>query len=163
MMPDSPNGSGSGSGVNFTSARRRAFWSKLRRRVGRQCNELLPTGRVLAKLQLEERQVLGIKQVPIDRIVGSTGRFRDFDLAFSPLNERVQERWQRIALASEQGVKLPPVSLYKVGEVYFVEDGNHRLSVARAQGQESIEAFVIEFDPSRLEEEGSCQRLGYKV
>jgi len=95
--------------------------------------------------------------------VGSTGRYRDFDLGFSPRHKRMEDRWTDIANASYRGADLPPVLLYKVGDVYLVEDGNHRISVARTAGEQQIAAHVIEIDSSSLVPERSCQRLGFKI
>jgi hypothetical protein len=80
--------------------------------------------------------------VPIAQIVGSGGRVGDFDRDFSPLKDHVRRRWLGIAAAREQGAVLPPVSLVQVGDEYFVSDGHHRISVAKAFGQETIEARV---------------------
>jgi hypothetical protein len=91
----------------------------------------------------------GTRMIPISHIVGSVGRYRDFDRAFLPLNPASEERWKRIdvALHAQQG--LPPIDVYQVGEVYFVKDGNHRVSVARANGLAEIEARVYEV-PTRV-------------
>src|ERR671920_231089 len=85
------------------------------------------------------------------KIVGSVGRCRDFDRSFMPLRASVGERWKRVDLAFHRNVDLPPVSLYKLGDAYFVEDGNHRVSVARYHGVPGVEAYVTEFWPARVE------------
>jgi uncharacterized membrane protein YfbV (UPF0208 family) len=84
--------------------------------------------------------------VPIGQIIGSAGRYQDFDRAFLPVQDRTRARWESIDIAHYADVILPPVELYKMGEVYFVKDGNHRVSVARERGQEYIDAYVIEID-----------------
>lgn len=106
---------------------------------------------------------LGVQSLPIDKIVSSTGRYRDFDLAFLPRHKETEDRWVNIARAQYNGVILPPPTIYKVGEIYIVEDGNHRISVARAGGQKTISGVVIEIDSSVLTPEPSCTRLGFKV
>jgi hypothetical protein len=83
------------------------------------------------------------RTVPIDQIQGSGGRAGDFDRDFNPLKDHVRRRWLGIAAAREQGAVLPPVSLVQVGTIYFVKDGHHRISVAKAFGQEAIEAKVV--------------------
>lgn len=88
----------------------------------------------------------GTQLIPIDHIVGSVGRYRDFDRAFLPLSGADQERWQRLDVAMNQLRDLPPIDVYKLGDVYFVRDGNHRVSVAKANGLEYIEANVTEID-----------------
>ncbi len=91
----------------------------------------------------------GTRMIPISHIVGSVGRYRDFDRAFLPLNPASEERWKRIDVAMHAQQGLPPIDVYQVGEVYFVKDGNHRVSVARANGLAEIEARVYEV-PTRV-------------
>jgi uncharacterized ParB-like nuclease family protein len=88
----------------------------------------------------------GIRTVPINSIRGSLGRTQDFDVAFRPLKAHTRSRWLSVASAWVDEVALPPVELVQVGEHYFVRDGHHRLSVAKAFGQESIEATVVIVD-----------------
>jgi hypothetical protein len=140
--------------------RSQSIWRRLRAMFGHSCNDLLPSNRVFQHLNLKEFRDLGRQTVPLQKIVGSSGRHLEFDLSFRPLRGK-SDRWLRVAQAD--GSKLPPVALFKVGEAYFIEDGNHRVSVARANGRERIEAYVIEIDPSPLQPEPSCQRLGYRV
>jgi len=92
--------------------------------------------------QVGARHYAGLHTVPIAQIQGSEGRSNDFDRDFHPLQDHCKERWLRLAMAREQGKVLPPVVLVQVGEVYFVRDGHHRISVARALGQLDIEAEV---------------------
>jgi hypothetical protein len=80
----------------------------------------------------------------VEQIAGSLNRYHEFDRAFLPKEDQLASRWQKVDRAFYQDVHLPPVVLYKVGEVYFVVDGHHRVSVAREQGQEFIEAEVRE-------------------
>ena len=147
---------------DYERARKLGLWRKIRSLLGRKCNDLLPAERVLKNLLKQESRNLGLQQVPIERIVGS-GRYRDFSLAFLPLRQESDGRWQSIARARRQGINLPPPLLYQVGDAYFVEDGNHRISVARTAGQEYIEANVVAIDTSTLKAEPSCTRLGYKI
>ena len=86
----------------------------------------------------------GMQVVPIEKIMGSVGRFHDFDNAFLPTNSHLTDRWSRINNAYHKDVVLPPIKLYKVGEIYFVIDGNHRVSVAREHGAAFIDAEVTE-------------------
>lgn len=85
---------------------------------------------------------LGAQTVPIRQIRGSQGRCADFDRNFCPLQAHTRSRWLRVAAARRLGVALPLVELVQVGDVYFVRDGHHRISVARALGQTEIEAEV---------------------
>lgn len=147
---------------DYEEALRRAFWRKARSWLGRSCNDLLSTAEVFEYLKSQPRQHLGLQAVSLNRIIGSTGRAQDFDLAFYPRRKAYDERWINVAKARYRGVNLPPVVLFKVGEAYFVEDGNHRVSVARANGDKTIEARVIAFDTSTLTPKASCTRLGFK-
>ena len=86
----------------------------------------------------------GIRPVEVEKITGSVGRHRDFDASFLPLKRNMAGRWGRVDRAYHRGVELPPVSLCKIGDEYFVEDGNHRVSVARYHGVAAIDAEVVE-------------------
>ncbi len=136
---------------DFNRAFRRSFWRKLKALMTGESNELLPYDRVREDLPFRGQRDIGLQTVPVDRIVGSVGRYRDFDRAFLPIQRQTTERWVSISKAHYQEVILPPVDLYKIGEVYFVRDGNHRVSVAREREQQFIDAFVTEIDiPFRL-------------
>ncbi len=87
---------------------------------------------------------LGMRTVEVEKITGSVGRYRDFDAAFLPLKKSMVDRWGRIDRAYHRGDELPAVSLYKIGDRYFVRDGNHRVSVARYHGVAAIDAEVVE-------------------
>ena len=76
------------------------------------------------------------------QICGSVGRGSDFDRDFNPLEEHTKKRWLSIAAARLQGKTLPPVSLIRIGETYYVQDGHHRISVERAQGAKKVHARV---------------------
>jgi hypothetical protein len=80
--------------------------------------------------------------VPISQICGSRGRSKDFDRDFNPLSSHNRERWLRIAEARQQAVPLPPINLIRIGGIYFVSDGHHRISVAQTFGQKEMEAQV---------------------
>jgi hypothetical protein len=105
---------------------------------------VLPFEEVVAALgRVGERQ-LGLEVIPLDSIVGSVGRTRDYDREFRPTSGRVRNRWERIAVAQHRGEAIPPISVYRVGELHFVRDGHHRVSVARALGRDDIDAYVTE-------------------
>lgn len=84
----------------------------------------------------------GVQEVPVEQIKGSEGRVNDFDIDFNPVRNHVELRWVNIAIAMLRGVPLPPVELVRVKDVYYVRDGHHRISVARAMKQHSIDAIV---------------------
>jgi hypothetical protein len=131
---------------DFSRARRRAFLRRigafLRNDPG--SNQLLSFDEVKRALGAIEQVYLGMRTVEVDKIVGSVGRHRDFDRAFLPSKGDLGVRWKRIDEMMLRAEELPPVSLYKIGDAYFVRDGNHRVSVARQQGVEMIDAEVIE-------------------
>ena len=148
---------------DYQKALSQAFWRKVRKWLGRGCNDLLSYNEVFPYLKKQPQSQLGLQFVLIEQIVGSSGRYNDFDLAYNPRRKSGDNRWVNIAKAQYQGVELSPVLLYKVGEAYFVEDGNHRVSVAQANGEKYIKAQVIEIDVSDLRPESACTRLGYKL
>src|SRR3954462_10504017 len=128
-------------------ARRRLALSRLRRWLRREpgdVDHILPFDEVVAALgRLQERDT-GLQVVPIDAIVGTVDRLQGFDRHFRPTTPQVRARWERIATAMRRGEPMPPGDLSRVGEVYFVKDGHHRVSVARALGLHEIEARVTE-------------------
>jgi hypothetical protein len=114
---------------------------------------MLPFEEVVAALGRKSQRDLGIQLIPLDSIVGTVDRRRgEFDRDFLP-SSGVRPRWERIAAARRRGEAMPPIDLYKLGDLYFVVDGHHRVSVARAMGDTDIEAHVIEvqtkLDPGR--------------
>jgi hypothetical protein len=131
---------------DFSRARRRAFLRRigayLRRDPG--SNKLLSFEEVKGALGAISQVYIGRREVPVSKIVGSVGRHRDFDRAFLPSKPDLGTRWRRIDEIMHREEELPPVSLYKIGDAYFVQDGNHRVSVARQQGVEMIDAEVVE-------------------
>jgi hypothetical protein len=131
---------------DFERARYRAFWRDLLSWLTRKDNNLLSFDQVRQGRPLTKRHYRGLQTVPLNQIVGSEGRYSDFDQAFFPRQTQTKERWLSINQAHYQDVSLPPVELFKMSQVYFVRDGNHRVSVARAHGQEFIDAYVIELD-----------------
>jgi hypothetical protein len=131
---------------DFDRARWKAFWRKVTTLLTGRSNELLPFDEVRGRLPMKGQHYIGLQQVPIDKIIGSQGRYRDFDRAFLPLQTRTRDRWVNIDKAHYHQVNLPAVDLFKMGEIYFVKDGNHRVSVARERGQEYIDAYVIEIE-----------------
>jgi len=110
----------------------------------RSDNALLAFDEVRRGIHAQAQREGGFREVPIDQIVGSVGRYRDFDRAFLPRQVQTRDRWESVDRAHLDGTELPPVDLYKIGDTYFVKDGNHRVSVARERGQAFIDAHVIE-------------------
>ena len=130
--------------VEFEKARRKAVRSQLSARLAGRDETLLPFEVIRQEIRQRNPRNLGVQQVPIDQIVGSVGRYHEFNREFLPLESSLQERWVGVdSLAAKKG--WPPVNLYKIGETYYVDDGNHRVSVARQMGIQTVEASVMEF------------------
>ena len=133
--------------MDFDRARRRAFFGRLAARLRRECSRLLAFDEVGEGHLAHNRRRLGLRDVEVSKNVGSVGRPEAFDRSFMPASATLAERWKRVDRAFHRGLDLPAVRLYKMGDSYFVEDGNHRVSVARYQGVETIEAEVTEVFP----------------
>ena len=129
---------------DFDRSRRKAFVQTLLSLIKSKSLALLPFEEVRDQLRLRSPQYQGLQEVPLDQIVGSVGRYQDFTRTFLPLSDDLRERWAAVEDRVREG-GLPPVELFKVDSAYFVRDGNHRISVARAQGVTDIEAFVWEY------------------
>ncbi|MGQ9814360.1 MAG: DUF4032 domain-containing protein [Candidatus Roseilinea sp.] len=130
--------------IDFNRARFRHFLRSMWGILSGNRRELMAWDQVRDKLKLRGMLMRGVQTVPIDKIVGSVGRYQDFDDAFLPRNNALGARWRRINRAFYDDISLPPVKLYKVGDVYFVLDGNHRVSVAREHGASFVDAEVTE-------------------
>ncbi|ABU59091.1 MULTISPECIES: hypothetical protein [Roseiflexus] len=128
----------------FDEARRKAFIAGVFDALLRQSGTMLSLDEVRARLKVRGQRDLGLQTVLIDRIVGSEGRYLDFDRRFLPRSGKLRRRWAEIHALARQMANLPPVELYRIGDVYFVRDGNHRISVARQIGQKEIDAYVTE-------------------
>jgi hypothetical protein len=132
---------------DFSRARRRQALSRLARRLRREpddVNVILPFDEVVEALGWRGERRLGLKVIPLDSIVGTVDRSRDFDRSFRPTSRRVRRRWEGIAEATRRGKSMPPIDVYRIGDLHFVRDGHHRVSVARAMGLETIDAYVTE-------------------
>ncbi|CAA9471026.1 MAG: hypothetical protein AVDCRST_MAG02-3723 [uncultured Rubrobacteraceae bacterium] len=134
--------------LDYARARRRALVGGLLAWVRRRCASLRAFDDARRELGAENRRYVGVRVVEVCRVVGSVGRWREFDGSFMPTRAS-EGRWKRVDLAFRTGRDLPPVVLYKVGDEYYVHDGNHRVSVARFEGVEMIDAEVTEFFPAR--------------
>jgi hypothetical protein len=132
---------------DFSAARRRAALARIRRVLLREpddVDEILPFDEVVSALGRVGQRHLGVQTIPVETVVGTVDRGRDFDRSFRPTSRRVRPRWERIARASRRGESMPPISVYRVGRLHFVRDGHHRVSVARALGHPVIDADVVE-------------------
>jgi hypothetical protein len=132
----------------FSRAHRRALWQGvLGFFKGKQAlrASLLSFDTVRDRLKIRGQHYAGLQLIPLDKIVGSVGRYQDFDRAFLPAQEHIRERWRAVYQAAQRE-GLPPIELYKIGDAYFVRDGHHRVSVLKELGATHVEAYVTEFE-----------------
>ena len=130
--------------ADFNKARFKSFINQALSVLSGQPTKLLSYDEVKERLHIGGPIYRGVKTIRVDQIAGSLNRYHEFDRAFLPKEDQLASRWQKVDRAFYQEINLPPVVLYKVGDVYFVVDGHHRVSVAREQGQEFIEAEIRE-------------------
>ncbi len=150
---------------DFQRARRQQVLARLAQRLRREPDDvglILPFDEVIAALGRTGERVLGMQSIALDSIVGSVDRTRDFDRRFRPTSAVSRERWQRIAAAQRRGDAMPPIDVYRVGDMHFVRDGHHRVSVAKALRWKVIEALVTEVR-TRLPAQGIYNRMDLVV
>lgn len=131
--------------LEFNRLRQRAFLEEVFNFFTRKPKDLLPFEAVRDQLKLSHASYRGLQEIELDKIVGSVGRYRDFTRTFMPRSDLQEKRWRRVDSVAHSQLGFPPIEVFKVGEVYFVRDGNHRVSVARAHNSPSIEAYVTEY------------------
>jgi hypothetical protein len=132
---------------DFLRVRRRQVLARLAQRLRRAPDDvslILPLDEVLAALGRRGERRLGLQVIRLESIVGTVDSSRDFDRRFRPTSSRMRERWERLALAQRRGEPIPPIDVYRVGDLHFVADGHHRVSIAIATGAKTIEAYVTE-------------------
>jgi hypothetical protein len=132
---------------DFLRLRRRQVLARLAallRHAPDDVNVMLSLNEVLDALGRRGERRLGLQTIRLDTIVGTVDSNRDFDRRFRPTSGRVRERWERLALAQRRGEPIPPIEVYRVGDLHFVQDGHHRVSIAMAAGAKTIDAYVIE-------------------
>lgn len=132
---------------DFLRARRRQVLTRLAHRLRREPDDvslILPFDEVVAALGRRGERSLGLQTIRLDTVVGTVDSRRDFDRQFRPTSGRVRERWERLALAQRRGESIPPIDVYRIGDLHFVQDGHHRVSIALATGQKVIDAYVTE-------------------
>ena len=128
---------------DFAKARNKALFNEIQHFLTPEETRLLSLSEMKKLLKPTGEVYQGVKAVPVELIVGSEGRYKDFDNHFFPKSIHLRQRWENVDRAHLEDVILPPVNLYELGGLYFVRDGNHRVSVAKAQGVESIDAEVV--------------------
>jgi hypothetical protein len=131
----------------FLRVRRRQALARLVQRLRRSpddVNVILPFDEVVNALGWRGERRLGLQTIRLDTIVGTVDSGRDYDRRFRPTSGRVRERWERLALAQRRGEAIPPIEVYRVGDLHFVQDGHHRVSIAMAEDAKTIDAYVTE-------------------
>lgn len=149
------------SAVLFSSATRNGIFSKITALFSK-INHLENIQEALDGYRIKSQHALSIQSIPLEQIVGSEGRYLDFDRTFHPLSSRTRDRWVRIAAARMIGDSLPPVDLIQIEDRYYVRDGHHRISVAKALGEDFIDASVVvlELEPERKPIVSQNKQLG---
>jgi hypothetical protein len=153
---------------DFSKARVREILFRIMHFMNKERSKLLSLNDVKEILKPKNETYRGMQTVPIKLIIGSEGRYRDFNKFFLPKSERLRSRWESIDEARLRDIILPPIQLYEIGGVYFVRDGNHRVSVAKAQGTEAVDAEVtslstaIRISPSMTTEDLRSALIQYE-
>ncbi len=129
---------------DFRSARQKAALQEVIARITGNSTELLSYNDVRQKLKAQVSPITVLKEIPLDAIIGSVNRYQDFSRDFLPGKNIDEERWTKVELANYGSAGLPPIEVYQIDEVYFVSDGNHRVSVAKQLGSAQIQAYVTE-------------------
>jgi hypothetical protein len=130
------------------------------RRQRRATGGLLRLDQVAGPLGWGGQRQLGLQTIPVDSIVGNIGARRDVDRRFRPTTNRVRARWQRLALAQRRGEPIPPIEVNRIGNLHFVSDGHHRVSIAAAAGQRTIDAYVTGIVTTAAERQVDTQDRG---
>jgi hypothetical protein len=144
---------------DWDRARRKVLYQRVVCAISQCSVDMMSFRQVQKRLNLGAAHTRGLQRVPLEQIKGSVGRYGDFTSAFLPRQESLRQRWKAVEKVMLAG-KAPPIDLYKVGDTYFVVDGNHRVSVGRQLGMDTIEAYVTEFEtPFDLGPDGDLDRF----
>lgn len=128
---------------DFSKARNKAFFNEIQHLLSPEEASLISLNDVKQLIRPVNETYLGMKVIPIDKIIGSEGRYKDFDNNFFPKSSHLRNRWEHVDEAAIKEINLPPIKVYEIAGLYFVRDGNHRVSVAKARGTEFIDAEVV--------------------
>ena len=128
---------------DFSKARNKAFFNEIQHLLSPEEASLISLNDVKQLIRPVNETYLGMKVIPIDKIIGSEGRYKDFDNNFFPKSSHLRNRWEHVDEAAIKEINLPPIKVYEIAGLYVVRDGNHRVSVAKARGTEFIDAEVV--------------------
>lgn len=149
---------------DFAKARNKALFNEVQHFLNPEEATLISFSDIKKMLKPQNETYLGMQTVPVARIVGSEARYQDFDNRFFPKKLHLKTRWEHIDMAHIKDINLPPITLYELGGVYFVRDGNHRVSVAKAKGVEFIDAEVVSLQSEiKLNPKDSLQKMTRQV
>lgn len=129
--------------ADFSKARNKAFINELQHLLNPEETKMISFKQIKSLLKPQNETYIGMKTIPISQIVGSEGRYKDFDNQFFPKSSFLKERWEHVDEAVIKDIILPPIRVYELGGLYFVRDGNHRVSVAKSKGVEFIDADIV--------------------
>lgn len=129
--------------TDFAKAKNKAFFNEISHLLSPEEATLISLNDVKKLIKPQNETYVGMKTIPIEKVVGSEGRYQDFDNKFFPKSSHLKNRWQHVDEAAIQAIDLPPIKVYEISGLYFVRDGNHRVSVAKARGTEFIDAEVV--------------------
>ena len=128
---------------DFAKARNKALFNEIQHFLKPEEAAMISFRDIKELLKPQNQTYIGMQVIPIEKIVGSEGRYKDFDNQFFPKNTFIKERWEHVDEAVIKDIILPPIKVYELGGLYFVRDGNHRVSVAKSKGVEFIDAEVV--------------------
>lgn len=128
---------------DFVKARNKALFNEIQHFLSPEEASLISLNDVKQLIKPINETYMGMKVIPIEKVVGSEGRYNDFDNHFFPKSNFLKSRWEHVDEAAIQSIELPPIKVYEIAGLYFVRDGNHRVSVAKARGIEFIDAEVV--------------------
>jgi len=128
---------------DFNKAHTKAFFNEIQHFLSPEESSLISLNDVKQMIKSSAETYIGMQVIPIDKIVGSEGRYNDFDNHFFPKSTHLRNRWEHVDKAALESIILPPIKVYEISGLYFVRDGNHRVSVAKARGTEFIDAEVV--------------------
>ena len=128
---------------DFAKARNKALFNEIQHFLKPEEAAMISFRDIKEWLKPQNQTYIGMQVIPIEKIVGSEGRYKDFDNQFFPKNTFIKERWEHVDEAVIKDIILPPIKVYELGGLYFVRDGNHRVSVAKSKGVEFIDAEVV--------------------
>ena len=128
---------------DFSKARNKALINELQHILTPEEASMISFKQIRQIIKPQNETYVGMQTIPISKIVGSEGRYKDFDNQFFPKNSFMKERWEHVDEAVIKDIILPPIRVYELGGLYFVRDGNHRVSVAKSKGVEFIDAEIV--------------------